>query len=33
VKAQPDFFSAFAQQEPTGLLGPVTLAPLEEDDE
>ncbi|MGN6206637.1 glycosylhydrolase-like jelly roll fold domain-containing protein [Humibacter sp.] len=26
VKAQPDFFSAFAQQEPTGLLGPVTIA-------
>ena len=26
VKAQPDFFSAFAQQEPSGLLGPVTLA-------
>lgn len=32
VKAQPDFFSAFAPQEPTGLLGPVTLAPLREDD-
>jgi hypothetical protein len=28
VKAQPDFFSAFAQQDPAGLLGPVTLAPL-----
>lgn len=28
AKAQPDFFSAFAQQEPTGLLGPVTIAPL-----
>ncbi|MFT3797592.1 hypothetical protein [Microbacterium sp.] len=28
VKAQPDFFSAFAQQEPTGLVGPVTIAPL-----
>lgn len=28
VKAQPDFFSAFAQQDPTGLLGPVTMAPL-----
>jgi len=28
VKAQPDFFSAFAQQDPTGLLGPVTIAPL-----
>jgi hypothetical protein len=27
AKAQPDFFSAFAQQEPSGLLGPVTLAP------
>ncbi|MGN7799611.1 glycosylhydrolase-like jelly roll fold domain-containing protein [Leifsonia sp. 22587] len=26
AKAQPDFFSAFAQQEPSGLLGPVTLA-------
>ena len=26
VKAQPDFFSAFAQQEPTGLLGPVSFA-------
>ncbi|MEV8214016.1 hypothetical protein [Leifsonia sp. NPDC077715] len=25
AKAQPDFFSAFAQQEPSGLLGPVTL--------
>jgi len=25
VKAQPDFFSAFAQQEPSGLLGPVRL--------
>jgi hypothetical protein len=30
VKAQPDFFSAFAQQEPTGMLGPVTIAPVEE---
>ncbi|KHK97568.1 hypothetical protein LK09_11815 [Microbacterium mangrovi] len=29
VKAHPDFFSAFAQQEPTGLLGPVTIAPLQ----
>jgi hypothetical protein len=27
AKAQPDFFSAFAQQDPTGLLGPVTIAP------
>lgn len=25
AKAQPDFFSAFAQQEPSGLLGPVVL--------
>jgi hypothetical protein len=25
AKAQPDFFSAFAQQDPTGLLGPVTI--------
>jgi hypothetical protein len=33
VKAQPDFFSAFAQQEPTGLLGPVTLASLTGADE
>lgn len=30
AKAQPDFFSAFAQQDPTGLLGPVTIARLEE---
>ena len=30
VKAQPDFFSAFAQQDPSGLLGPVTLASLTE---
>ena len=29
VKAQPDFFSAFAQQDPVGLLGPVTIARLE----
>ncbi|MFT4214268.1 MAG: hypothetical protein QM622_05770 [Microbacterium sp.] len=28
VKAHPDFFSAFAQQEPTGLIGPVTIAPV-----
>ena len=28
AKAQPDFFSAFAQQDPTGLLGPVTIAPV-----
>jgi hypothetical protein len=28
AKAQPDAFSAFAQQEPTGLLGPVTLIEL-----
>jgi hypothetical protein len=28
AKAQPDFFSAFAQQDPSGLLGPVTLSPL-----
>ena len=28
AKAQPDFFSAFAQQEPSGLLGPVKLVPL-----
>ena len=27
-KAQPDYFSAFAQQDPSGLLGPVTIAPL-----
>ncbi|WP_158866974.1 glycosyl transferase family 2 [Leifsonia sp. AG29] len=33
AKAQPDFFSAFAQQEPTGLLGPVTLAPLRPEEE
>ncbi|MGO4592695.1 glycosylhydrolase-like jelly roll fold domain-containing protein [Leifsonia sp. 2TAF2] len=26
AKAQPDFFSAFAQQDPSGLLGPVTIA-------
>lgn len=30
AKAQPDYFSAFAQQDPTGLLGPVTVARLEE---
>lgn len=30
AKAQPDFFSAFAQQDPTGLIGPVTIARLEE---
>ncbi|MGN8026475.1 hypothetical protein [Microbacterium sp. 22242] len=30
AKAQPDFFSAFAQQDPTGLLGPVTVAALME---
>lgn len=29
AKAQPDFFSAFAQQEPSGLLGPVTLSRTE----
>ncbi|GAA3756867.1 hypothetical protein GCM10022240_07120 [Microbacterium kribbense] len=28
AKAHPDFFSAFAQQDPTGMLGPVTLAPI-----
>jgi hypothetical protein len=28
AKAQPDFFSAFAQQQPSGLVGPVTIAPL-----
>jgi len=33
VKAQPDFFSAFAQQEPTGLLGPVTISPLHSPEE
>ncbi|MEY9951481.1 hypothetical protein [Leifsonia sp. EB34] len=30
AKAQPDFFSAFAQQDPSGLLGPVTLASRKE---
>lgn len=30
AKAQPDFFSAFAQQEPSGLLGPVTIATRED---
>jgi len=30
VKAHPDFFSAFAQQDPTGLIGPVTISRLEE---
>jgi hypothetical protein len=28
AKAHPDFFSAFAQQDPSGLLGPVTIAPV-----
>jgi hypothetical protein len=28
AKEQPDFFSAFAQQDPSGLLGPVTIASL-----
>ncbi|HKT57039.1 MAG TPA: hypothetical protein VJR25_09730, partial [Microbacterium sp.] len=33
VKAQPDFFSAFVQQEPTGLLGPVVISPLHQPEE
>lgn len=32
AKAQPDFFSAFAQQDPSGLLGPVTITSLHPED-